>query len=63
MCDDQAERDVRIEEEQAEMGESEKAAEERQLMAELQPRVLMLLRRLSMSILRCFRMCTDCKLS
>ena len=35
----QAERDVRIEEEQAEMGESEKAAEERQLMAELVPLV------------------------
>ncbi|KAK9862418.1 hypothetical protein WJX84_000480 [Apatococcus fuscideae] len=34
---EEAERDVRIEEEQADMGESDKAAEERQLMAELEP--------------------------
>lgn len=38
----QAERDVRIEEEQADMGESDKVAEERQLMAELEPLVCLL---------------------
>ena len=40
----QAERDVRIEEEQADMGESDKAAEERQLMTELEPLVRRLFR-------------------